>query len=78
MQSVRMSQSDLWEKAVACAKAAGTTSDPRKRSLLIHLGEFWLDLAGVNPFQIDAAMATNIAAMERVQAELIETSPVFH
>jgi hypothetical protein len=73
-----MSQSDLWEKAVACAKAAGTTSDPKKRSLLVHLGEFWLNLAEVDPFQIDEAMATNIAAMEQVQAELIETSPLFH
>jgi hypothetical protein len=32
----------------------------------------------VNPCQIDDAMATNIAAMEQVQADLIETSPVFH
>jgi hypothetical protein len=78
MQSARMSQSDLWEKAVACAKAAGATGDPKKRSLLIRLGEFWLDLARVNSFQIDDAMAINIAVMERVQAELIETSPVFH
>jgi len=45
-----MSQGDLWEKAVVCAKAALASGDPKKRVVLVHLGEFWLNLALAEPF----------------------------
>ena len=65
-----MSQSDLWEKAVVCAKAAHASSDPKRRAILIYLGEFWLDLARMDSFQFDASMAVNIAVIEQMHAEL--------
>ena len=73
-----MSQNDVWEKAAACVRAARETSDPRKRATLICLGGFWLNLARVNPFEIDDEMADNIATMEQIQADLIESSPTVH
>jgi hypothetical protein len=77
-QGRKMSQNDLWEKAVACVKAAHASSDPKRRAILICLGGFWLNLAQVNPVEIDDEMAINIAAAEQMQAELIETSPTLH
>jgi hypothetical protein len=67
-----MSQNDLWAaNGVACLKAACAATDQKKRAVLIHLGGFWLDLAHAPPAQIDSAMASRIAAMERVQAGLL-------
>jgi hypothetical protein len=63
---------------VACLKAACAASDHHKRAVLIHLGGFWLSLAHAPPAQIDSAMAARIAAMERIQAELLGTPPTLH
>jgi hypothetical protein len=63
---------------VACLKAACAASDHHKRAALIHLGGFWLSLAHAPPTQIDSAMAARIAAMERIQAELLGTPPTLH
>jgi len=73
-----MSASDLWEMAVACAKAAQASSDPNKRAALVYLGEFWLNLARAEPFQIDDGTALDIAVMEQMHAELIGVNPTFH
>jgi hypothetical protein len=73
-----MSQNDLWANAVACLKAACAASDHQKRAVLIHLGGVWLDLAHAPPAQVDSFMASRIAAMERIQAELIGTPPTLH
>jgi hypothetical protein len=77
-QARKMSQSDLWEKAVACVKAAHASNDPKRRAILICLGGFWLNLAQADPVEIDEELASNIAAAEQMQAELIETSPTVH
>jgi hypothetical protein len=77
-QARKMSQNDLWEKAVACVKAAHASSDPKRRAILICLGGFWLNLAQMDPDAIDEELASNIAAAEQMQAELIETSPTLH
>jgi len=71
-----MSQSDLWEKAVVCAKAAHASSDPKRRAILIYLGEFWLDLARMDSFQFNDPMAFHVAAIERMQDELIGAAPI--
>jgi hypothetical protein len=63
---------------VACLKAACAASDHHKRAVLIHLGGFWLGLAHAPPAQIDSVMAARIAAMERIQAELLGTPPTLH
>ena len=73
-----MSKEDLWGKAVVCAKAARTTSDPHKRAVLIRLGELWLDLARNDTSQISETTALDIAVMERVQAEILGVRPTFH
>ena len=44
-QARKVSQSDLWEKATACVKAAHASGDPKRRAILICLGGFWLNLA---------------------------------
>jgi len=49
-----------------------------KRAALIHLGGFWLSLAHAPPAQIDGVVAARIAAMERLQAELLGTPPTLH
>ena len=48
------------------------------RAALIHLGGFWLSLAHAPPAHIDSAMAARIAAMERIQAELLGVPPTLH
>jgi hypothetical protein len=63
---------------VACLKAACAARDHHKRAALIHLGGFWLSLAHAPPAQIDSVMAARIAAMERIQAELLGTPPTLH
>jgi hypothetical protein len=73
-----MSQTEIWEKAVACVAAARATSDPKKRAVLLCLGGFWLNLARMKPSEIDDEMAINIASMEQMQTDLIESSPTFH
>jgi hypothetical protein len=63
---------------VACLKAACAARDHHKRAALIHLGGFWLSLVHAPPAQIDSAMAARIAAMERIQAELLGTPATLH
>jgi hypothetical protein len=63
---------------VACAKAARASSDPKKRAALVYLGEFWLNLARAEAFQIDDGRALDIAVMEQIHAELIGVNPTFH
>jgi hypothetical protein len=71
-------QHDFWGKAAACAKAACATSDPRKREILVSLGEFWLELAGRDASEISEETALDIARIECVQAEIIGVSPTIH
>jgi hypothetical protein len=77
-EAEKMSESDLWEKALACAKAVWASSDPKKRAVLVYLGEFWLNLARTEPFRIDDRRAPDIAVMEQIHAELIGINPTFH
>jgi hypothetical protein len=73
-----MSESDLWENAAVCALAAGASSNPQMRAVLVCLGEFWLDLARMHPFQLDDPMALHIGEVEQMQAELIGMTRTFH
>jgi hypothetical protein len=72
-----MSQRDLWDKAAACARAANASSDPERCELLLYLGQFWVNLANVDPF-LDDDMAVDIAMIERVQVELLGRGPTSH
>jgi hypothetical protein len=69
---------DPWGNAVVCARAAQATSDPIKRALLVYLGEFWLALARYDRSQISEATATDLAAIERVQATILGEHPALH
>ena len=74
-----MSHRDLWDKAAACARAAVVTSDPKMREILVCLGEFWLDLAIAKPDdRSDDRIATELAKIERIHAELLGTVPTCH
>lgn len=73
-----MSENDVWEKAAACVRAARETSDPKRRATLICLGGFWLNLARVDPFEIDDEMADHIATMEQMQADMMDASHTVH
>jgi hypothetical protein len=73
------SHNDPWAgNAVACLKAVCAAADQRKRAVLIHLGGFWRDLAHPPSAQVGAALASRIAAMERIQAGLLGTPPTLH
>ena len=74
-----MSQNEPWgANGVACLKAACAAADHHKRAVLVHLGGFWISLAHAPPAHIDSVMAARIAAMERIQAELLGTPPTPH
>jgi hypothetical protein len=78
VQLVRCSQADLWERAEACAWAALATRDPVRRSLLVHLGDFWFELARHDTSQISKQTALDIAAIEQMQSKSFGASPTFH
>jgi hypothetical protein len=69
---------DAWENAVACANAALATSDPRRRALLVYLGEFWLELARHDADALSENIAIDIAMIERVQAKLLGVGGTSH
>jgi hypothetical protein len=71
-------QYDFWGKAAACAEAACATSDPRKREILIYIGEFWLELARQGTSEISEKTALDVARIECIQAEIIGVSPTTH
>jgi hypothetical protein len=73
-----MSEDDLWERAAACVQAATATEDAKMRTVLTHLGNFWIGLMHKKPNEIDHHTAITIAEVARAQAELIETQPTFH
>jgi hypothetical protein len=41
------------------------------RSLLVYLGEFWLEMARYNTCQMSAPMAIDLAMIEKMQGELL-------
>ena len=69
---------DPWGSAVVCAKAASATGNPRKRAILIYLGEFWLALARHDTSQINEQVAIDLAMIELMQAEILGEVPVTH
>ena len=73
-----MSQRDPWGNAVACVKAAMGTADPERRTLLVNLGEFWLELAHHDTSQIYERTAIDIAVLERMQAAILGESTAVH
>jgi hypothetical protein len=74
----KSSSHDLWGRAVVCAQAALAISDPHKRALLVYLGEFWLELSRHDTFQISEATAADLAAIERMEADLLGQTLRFH
>jgi hypothetical protein len=72
-----MSEDELWERAAACVQASEVTQDPKMRSVLTCLGNFWLCLIHT-PCAMDDDMALTIAEVARVQVELIGRRPTFH
>ena len=73
-----MSQSDMLRKAAACVRAAEASSDPLVREALTYLGEFWITLADASLFLDYERISLELAAIERMQAELIGTAPTWH
>jgi hypothetical protein len=63
--------SDPRQNAVVCALAALAAGDQHKRAILTYLGEFWLDLARHDLSQISENAASDLAMIERMQAELL-------
>jgi hypothetical protein len=74
----KLSADDLWGRAAVCAHAALATSDPRRRALLVYLGEFWLELSRHDLSKLDEMSAADLAAIERMQTELIGPALTCH
>jgi hypothetical protein len=49
-----------------------------RRSLLVHLGDFWFELARHDTSQISKQTALDIAAIEQMQSKIFGASPTFH
>jgi hypothetical protein len=74
----KLSSDDLWGRAAICAQAALAASDPQMRALLVHLGEFWLELSFHDVSQLNEASATDLAVIERLEADLLGLTLTFH
>jgi hypothetical protein len=74
----KLSSDDLWGRAAICARAALAASNPQKRALLVYLGEFWLELSRRDMSQITEAAATDLAVIERLEADLLGLTLTFH
>jgi hypothetical protein len=76
--SRKSSSEDLWGRAVVCAQRAQETSDPQKRAVFVYLAEFWLELSRHDTSQVSEATAADLAAIERMEADLLGLTLRFH
>jgi hypothetical protein len=64
------SQSELLDRAAACARLMNLTTDPVRKLTLEQLGEMWIALAGESASLSAQTLAAEISAIEEIQRAL--------
>jgi hypothetical protein len=69
-----MSQMNLWDRVAECTREIEASSDPTRREMFTHLRALWINLANESQLLSNDALAEQIAAVDKIHADL--TAPL--